>query len=158
MCSVWTARPPAAPERGAHTPGTGEGVGYIRGFEECTQCDGTNEYILPAHRGTGEGAGDDRSVISVHNTYSCMGVGCGVECRVQRVRLTVNKQTNKQATTSHSPVSALLTPSKPDKGSAAEVRRECTRDASTEWTTHVALTVCVAGHRQRARLNNRHMT
>ena len=30
-----------------------------------------------------------------------------------------------------------------DKGSATEVHRECTRDASTEWTTHVALTWCV---------------
>ena len=57
-------------------------------------------------------------------------------CVGYNVRLTVNKQTN----TSHSPVAALLTPSKPDKGSAAEVHRECTRDASTEWTTHVALT------------------
>ena len=31
------------------------------GFEECAHCDGTalltHEYILPAHRGTGEGGG-----------------------------------------------------------------------------------------------------
>ena len=83
------------------------------------------------------------SVTSVHNDYSCMCV-----CRVQRE--TDSQQTNKQTTTSHSPVTALLTPSKSDKGSAAEVHRECTRDASTEWTTHVALTWCVAGHCQRA--------
>ena len=31
VCSVWTARPHAAPKRGAHAPGTGEGVGHIRG-------------------------------------------------------------------------------------------------------------------------------
>ena len=42
--------------------------------------------------------------------------------------------TDKQTTTSHSPrpVAALLTPSKSAKGSAAEVHRECTRDARRE--------------------------
>ena len=49
MCSVWTARPPAALKRGAHAPSTGEGAGHIRGREERAQCDGTHEYILPAH-------------------------------------------------------------------------------------------------------------
>ena len=83
------------------------------------------------------------SVTSVHNDYSCMCV-----CRVQRE--TDSQQTNKQTTRSHSPVAALLTPSKSEKGTAVEVHRECTRVASTEWTTHIALTWCVAGHCQRA--------
>ena len=49
VCSVWTARPPAALKRGAHAPGPGEVVGHIRGCEEWVQCDGTHEYTLTAH-------------------------------------------------------------------------------------------------------------
>ena len=49
VCSVWTARLPAAPDRGAHLPSTGEGVEHIRGRVECAHCDALNEYTLPAH-------------------------------------------------------------------------------------------------------------
>ena len=43
--------------RGAHTPSTGEGAGYIRGCEEWAQCDGTNimtnEYTASPHAEVG---------------------------------------------------------------------------------------------------------
>ena len=124
----------------------------VRSGQNVTAC--THEYTLPAHMqmwGLSHfldcchrtACSDTQCNICTHRLQLHVCVGC-------KVRLTVNKQTNKQTTTSHSPVAALLTPSKSDKGSAAEVHRECTRDASTEWTTHVALTWCVAGHCQRA--------
>ena len=51
VCSVWTARPPAAPDREAHS--TGEGVGHIRGCEGCAYCDALmNTLCQPTEVGT----------------------------------------------------------------------------------------------------------
>ena len=102
MCIVWTARPPAALMRGAHAPSTGEGAGHIRGCEECAQCDGTHEYILPAHM---QRWGLSHALDCCHLT-ACSDTQCNIcthrlqlhVCVGCNVRLTVNKQTNNHIT------------------------------------------------------------
>ena len=102
MCSVWTARPPAALKRGAHAPSTGERAGHIRGCEECAHCDGTHEYTLHAHMqrwGLSHSldcchltaCSDTQRNICTHRLQLHVCVGCNV-------RLTVNKQTNNHIT------------------------------------------------------------
>ena len=128
-CRVPPHSSPHSPQGTARPTGTGEGAKHISASEECEQCEGAHEYTLPAHRGEGLSHVVDcchltacsDSVKFVHNDY-----------RYVRTYMCVYNGC------------------KSDKGSAAEVHRECTRDASTEWTTHVALTWCVAGHCQRA--------
>ena len=131
--------------------GTGEGVGPIRGCEECAQCDGTNEYTLPAH---GTEVGLSHALDCCHLT-ACSDTQCNIctqrlqllVCVGCNVRLTVNKQTNSHITLTcgSSPHSLQIR-----QGVCCRGTQRMHRDASTEWTTHVALTWCVAGHCQRA--------
>ena len=44
---------PQSPRGTARPTSTGEGAKHISRSEECAQCDSTNEYTLPAHRGEG---------------------------------------------------------------------------------------------------------
>ena len=127
--SPTTQLPPHGPRGTARPTGTGEGAGHIRGREECTcaQCDSTHEYTLHAHM---QRWGLFHSLDCCHLT-ACSDTQCNICTHRQQLRTCVYRVQIRQ-------------------GVCCRGTQRMHKRCNTEWTTHVAFTCCVAGHRQRA--------
>ena len=97
-----TEFPPPQSWESVKPTGAGEESGPIRGREECAQCDGTNEYTLPAHM---QRWGLSHAFDCCHLT-ACSDTQCNIctqrlqlhMCVGCNVRLTVNNQPTNHIT------------------------------------------------------------